>query len=115
MKRFLILLLCLLCSLSLIGAQADLKMPASLTIISEEAFAGDSSITGLVEISGSVARIEAGAFSDTGLTALNLRDNVAYIDDCIVSGSPVTYVVVHNDGVQLSDNALDGASVILSN
>lgn len=114
MKRFLLMLLCLLCSLSMTGAQADINLPASLTVIGEEAFAGDSSISGMVEVSGNVYRIRAGAFSDTNLTGLDLSSSVTYIEDNIVAGSPAVYVAVVNPDAVLSDNALSGASVILS-
>ena len=113
-KKFLPIFLCLLCSLSIICAQADINLPASLTVIGEDAFAGDSSISGLVKITKNVYRIQAGAFSNTNLTALELPANVAYIEDDIVSGSPATYVLVRNSDVSLSENALDGASVIIS-
>lgn len=115
MKKLLALLLCLMLALpSGLVAQADINLPAALTVVGAEAFKGDSSITGLVQISDNVTRIQSGAFANTNLTGIDLSSSVRYVESGIIDGSPVTYVIVRRSDVQLADDAFAGASVIVS-
>lgn len=62
-------------------ALADFLLPASLTLIGEEAFKGDPSLTGLVVIPGTVTEIRKDAFSGTNLFALEIPAGVTNVQD----------------------------------
>lgn len=80
MKRFQPILACILTLVLLLGtvapAAADLSLPTGLNHIEEEAFAGDSSLTGILTLPSGTASVGANALRDTGLYALNVPASV---------------------------------------
>ena len=73
-----VLLAVLIC---LCPAFADtLTLPASLTVIEEEAFYGDTSLSSVVLPEG-LKEIKAGAFASSTISAINLPSTLESIDD----------------------------------
>ena len=62
-------------------ALADFLLPANLTLIGEEAFMGDSTLTGLVVIPGTVTEIRRDAFTGTNLFALEIPAGMKAVQD----------------------------------
>lgn len=62
-------------------ALADFLLPANLTLIGEEAFMGDSTLTGLVVIPGTVTEIRRDAFTGTNLFALEIPAGMKEVQD----------------------------------
>lgn len=80
MKKFLALIALLLAASLIIPACADVFLPASLTVIEEEAFMGDSSLSGVVSVPAKVEQIQKDAFSETNLFGLEIPENVQAVN-----------------------------------
>lgn len=78
-RFFVIVLTVLLLVLTGSQATAEWKWPGNLTVIEEEAFAGNQSITGLIKIPNTVRRIGENAFTGTSVFALDFSKNLEVI------------------------------------
>ncbi len=115
MKKRLMALLCLLLALmQCTSAMAGLTLPASLTEIQEEAFEGDASIGGVVELPNGVTHIGAEAFKDTGVYAMWMPSSVGYIGSNVLQNTGAVYAVVPSGHVEMADDALAGVGCILT-
>ena len=91
MKRKLFcLLLALILLLTPVLSSADIVLPVSLSVIEDEAFMGDMSISDVV-LPDNVKRIGRRAFADSSITSIHLPASLDYIaDDAFMNCSSVT-------------------------
>ena len=83
----LLLVLVLVCSLSLNCAFASVTTPKDTTVIPEQAFYGDLSLTE-VELQEGLLRIEKQAFANTSLTSVLLPRSLEYFAEDAFEGCP---------------------------
>jgi len=83
----LLLVLVLICSLSVNCAFASVTIPENTTVIPEEAFCGDRSLTG-VDLREGLLRIENRAFANTSLTSVLLPASLEYFAEDAFEGCP---------------------------
>jgi len=96
MRRYLALMLAIVMVLGSAcssAAAASVKLPSALKIIQEEAFWGNSQMTGLVTLPDGVTTVGKNAFSDSGIYALELPSGVQSVDD--QGTAELAYVYVH--------------------
>lgn len=91
MKKYIAILLCITMLFTTYGcAFADtLKLPEQLTVISDEAFAGDLSLD-VIDVPWGTERIESGIFTGSGISRIYIPGTVNYIADDAFDGTSVT-------------------------
>ena len=109
MKKVLFWTITVLAVLLLTTVFADFTLPGSLTVIEEETFMGDTSITGLFKIPVQVERIERDAFSGTGLFAMEVPGSVREIGPQRFSNAG--YILFSGDATTI--NSLEGISYLI--
>ncbi|MBQ2948270.1 MAG: Ig-like domain-containing protein [Clostridia bacterium] len=115
MKKTLVLFLSLLLlMLSVCSAQAAYTLPANLTRIEEEAFAGNPLLSGKVTLPGCVESVGDGAFADTNIHGLWLPESIREVGSGILSGSDALYATVKSPYATLADGAFDGVEILIS-
>ena len=75
-----LLLTAALCLYTATGLAATLTLPASLTVIDEEAFYGAQMLDEVVLPEG-IERIESRAFAESTVSSINLPESIEYIAD----------------------------------
>lgn len=113
MKKTLVLLALLLLALSLGSAQAEIRLPANLTVISDQAFEGNAAFRGVIDVPGGVHAVGNYAFRDTCIFGLNLSSAVSSIGEGILEGANATYLTVGSASPSLAEGAFNGVHVIV--
>ncbi len=103
-KLFLLLILTSLCWGCALAE--NVALPADLTAIEAEAFAGDSSLTGVLSLPDSVVTIGDAAFAETGLYALRVPAGCSHIGAEVLRGVNGGYLFLEG-----SDTPLDSAAL----
>ena len=99
MKKLLFLILVVL-SVSLLAATyADISFPSALTVIEEETFMGDTSITGVMTIPSNIRQIKGNAFSGTNLFGLEIPADVQSIGS--QSFNNAAYIWLHGNSTEI--------------
>ena len=91
-------------------ALADFLLPANLTLIGEEAFMGDSTLTGLVVIPGTVTEIRRDAFTGTNLFALEIPTGMKEVQDQHFNDA----VYVRLQSAQTATGAFSGVKYLIA-
>ena len=73
-----------------------LALPASLTVIGEEAFSGDTSLFEVV-LPDTVTRIESKAFAGSSVKRINLPESLVYIAEDAFEGCSLERVSAHGE------------------
>ncbi len=111
-KRLALLLCALLCCFSLTLASAEL--PADLTHIENEAFAGDAALTGILTLPEGVLSIGDAAFAETGLYALRVPDGCAYLGAEVLRGTDAAYLYLEGDAAPIDSSILDDVPYVFA-
>lgn len=101
-RRYLALMLAVVMALGSVcssAAAASMRLPSALKSIQEEAFLGNSRMTGLVTLPDGVTTVGKNAFSASGIYALELPSGVQSVDD--QGSAELAYVYVHGDQTTL--------------
>ena len=106
MKKLILILTAFLLTVSMTIAMADSILPASLSMIEEEAFMGDSSLMSMIIPSG-VTDIGARAFKDSGLTSITIPEGVTGIGEEAFANTPMSTITIPGSVTSIGDNALD--------
>jgi len=104
-----ILMICLC-----VGASAEVVLPSNAKTIKDNAFEGDTSLTGLLVLPSTIKTIGARAFASTGLYALEIPYGCTSIGADAVSGSGMTYVYLRGSNTTLASGALSGATYVFA-
>ena len=94
-------------------ALAALRLPPSLKRIAEEAFMGDRTLRGLIEIPGNVTEIGADAFTDSGAYAFEMGSGVRNVGRQALPSA--AYVLLRGSDTALAADAFSGVSAFLGN
>ncbi len=91
-----LVLVLLVCGAAAARSEETLALPASLQIIEEEAFYGDTSFS-QVSLPSGIREIRARAFANSSLTAVTLPDSLTFIADDAFDGPEKIHVTVNPD------------------
>ena len=85
---------------------ADFTCPAQLKQIEEEAFDGDTSMTGLVTLPAGMTSIGANAFRGSGLYALSVPASVSALPSLgLGGGQEIAYVYLEGAGTAVGNTS----------
>lgn len=90
-------------------------LPSSLTVISNEAFRGDTKIDGIIKIPNSVKTVGTSAFSGTHVYALDFASGVASIGDQNLSNGYTAYVIVRGNNTTVYSTAFNYVKYVFAN
>jgi len=115
MKRYLAIVFCILLALvPAAGAMAAVSLPGDLQTIEAEAFAGDSSLSGVLSLPSSVTQIGDRAFADTNLYGLNVPSGIEQIGSGILSGTGAMFVQIPSSTASLASDALADVTFLIA-
>ncbi len=112
MKKTIALFLSLVLMLQPVLGSAAFALPSALKAIQAEAFAGNKSITGNLELPDNVRSVGDRAFADTDVFALWLPAATTSVGSSILAGADTAYVVVENATASLADSAFDDVEIL---
>lgn len=101
MKKFLILLLGLLLTSSALA-----ELPANLTEVEPEAFAGDTALTGVMALPDMVESVGSRAFAATGLHALIVPEGCKTLAGDVLENAQAAYVMLDGASTAFTGGAL---------
>lgn len=101
MKRTL-MMAALLMAMLLCLSGAAAQLPEDLTSIGSEAFAGDTSLKGVVTLPAGVTEVGSRAFANTGVHALVVNEACASLPADVLAGGNAAYVRLSSSGTELS-------------
>ena len=114
MKKSLVMLLVfLMATAPVFGAQASVSLPSGLKAIQEEAFAGDSAFAGVVELPSGIRSVGSRAFKDTNIFGLKLPAAIRDVGDGILESSGSTYAIVGNASPSLASGAFKDIDLLV--
>ncbi len=115
MKRYLAIVFCILLALvPAAGAIAAVNLPGNLQTIEAEAFAGDSSLNGVLSLPSSVTQIGDRAFADTNLYGLNVPSGIRQIGSGILSGTGAMFVQIPSATASVASDALADVTFLIA-
>lgn len=112
-KSLVMLLIFLMAALPVFGAQASVSLPSGLKAIQEEAFAGDSAFTGVVELPSGIRSVGSRAFKDTDIFGLKLPAAIRDVGDGILESSGSTYAIIGNASPVLAGEAFKDIDLLV--
>lgn len=110
MKKKLLILLLAMMTFAL-AAYAEVSLPASLTVIEDSAFEGDSALKGRVTLPGKVTTIGSRAFAGTGLHALVLPAGCKTVSGSVLADTRAAYLYLNGSSTQISGSVQNVAYV----
>ncbi len=108
--RYLLVLLVVAASLS-ISASA-MSLPKNLSVISEEAFMDDTSLSGVLTLGNSFRRLERSGLSNTNLYAVDFPAGTEEIEAFSFFGSDLGWIAVRGKNTKLTPATLEGVRVV---
>ena len=94
-------------------AAGGFMLPSGLKTISEEAFAGDTSITGVITLPEMVETVGKSAFAGTDVWGLKLTENTKEVGSGVLAGAGANYVVAKSADTVFQDGALKDVNVLV--
>ena len=113
MKKLTALLLTVIMLFSTLSSAVAAILPASLTVIEDEAFMGDTALTTLT-VPDHVTSIGAKAFKDSGLTEVLLPDSLLTIGTQAFANTGLTSISLPSSITSIGDNAFEGLTITVT-
>lgn len=106
MKKFLMILLCLLMCTA-VAAAAEFKLPEGVTEIGANAFEGDTALTGLISLPGSIKQVGHGAFAGTRVHGLIVPAGCETVSGSVLAGTEAAYIYLKGADTVISGDVSD--------